>query len=58
MVRCPEDRFGEQYVGKTFNLSYAWCPGEVDFDLIGIPTTKKRKMFAIDLDYCDQTILS
>lgn len=34
-IRCDENRFGNDTVGKGANLSDYWCPEYVDFNLTG-----------------------
>jgi hypothetical protein len=46
-MRCPENRFGNDTIGRGANQTSNYCPGEINFPLLGNQETKKRKTYSI-----------
>jgi hypothetical protein len=44
-IKCHEDRFGKDTVGKGTNLTKSFCPKEVNFPIAGNAATRKMLTF-------------
>eukprot|EP00350_Pseudokeronopsis_sp_OXSARD2_P012340 CAMPEP_0170567260 /NCGR_PEP_ID=MMETSP0211-20121228/80365_1 /TAXON_ID=311385 /ORGANISM="Pseudokeronopsis sp., Strain OXSARD2" /LENGTH=142 /DNA_ID=CAMNT_0010888667 /DNA_START=412 /DNA_END=840 /DNA_ORIENTATION=- len=56
-VICPENRFGDDTVGKGANLTYSLCPQNVNFTVQGDLSTHFKKLMTINITPCNQLFL-
>ena len=52
-IRCPENRFGNDTVGRGLNLTESWCPDIINFTLQGNLGTRNKNVFMANLGFCN-----
>lgn len=52
-IRCPENRFGNETVGKGINGTYQWCPSVIkDMKLSGTMASTYSSLIEIAVTPC------
>ena len=57
-VKCSENRFGNDTVGKGPNMTYFWCAEKLEnIHVVGTLASTLNKFFQVSVNPCDQSLL-